>query len=130
MAATVLYLRVSDTPVQRMKFAGVRRYAASREWKVVAVDKDDSAPERIRELLKRHRPIGCVVDCCGNENPLRPSVFRNIPAVWLDAPSHVRGAIGSHSVSVDEEAVASTALRELTANFPKSLATVEFQFEP
>jgi len=130
MSATILFLLARDTPVQTMKLAGVRRYAASREWKVVAVGKDDSAPERIRELFSRHRPIGCVVDCCGNENPLRPSIFRNIPAVWLDAPYHARGAIGSHSVSVDEEAVASTALRELTANFPKSLATVEFQFEP
>ena len=130
MAATVLYLRVSDTPVQRMKFAGVRRYAASREWKVIAVKKDDSGSEQIRELFKRHRPVGCVVDCCGNESPLRPSIFGDLPAVWLDAPSHARGVIGSHSVSVDEEAVASTALRELTANFPKSLAAVEFQFEP
>ncbi len=113
-----------------MKLAGVRRYAGTRGWEVAAVPGDESGPGRIRELLKRHRPIGCVVDCSGNENPLRPSIFGDIPAVWLDAPSHVRGAIGSHSVSVDEEAVASTALHELTANFPQSLAAVEFQFEP
>ena len=130
MSATILYLCARDTPVQTMKIAGVRRYAATRGWQVAAVTSEDSEPKRIPALLRRFRPVGCVVDCSGNERPLRPSHFGDVPAVWLDAPSHTQGTVCPHSVSVDEEAVARTALRELSANLPKSFATVEFQFEP
>ncbi len=128
---TILYLCFSDIPVERMKLAGVRRYAATRGWEAVAVSLGDSQPERIPALLSRHRPVGCVIDCHGNESRLGPTLFRRVPAIWLDAPEDAKaGTVGSPSISMDEAAVARTALRELSANFPKSFATVEFQFEP
>ena len=128
---TILYLCFSDTPVQSMKLAGVRRYAATRGWEVVDVPKTESGPERIPALLARHRPVGCVIDCCGNKSRLGPALFGLVPAVWLDAPKDAKaGTAVSPSVSVDEAAVARTALRELSANLPKSFAAVEFQFEP
>ena len=127
----ILYLGFSDTPVQNMKLAGVRRYAATRGWEVVDVSKTESGPERIQALLARHRPVGCVIDCGGNKSRLGPALFGLVPAVWLDAPEDAKtGTAVSPSVSVDEAAVARTALRELSANFPKSFAAVEFQFEP
>ena len=128
---TILYLGFSDTPVQRLKFAGVKRYAATRGWEVVNVSKTESGPERIPAFLARHRPVGCVIDCRGNKSRLGPALFGRVPAVWLDAPEDAKtGTAVNPSVSVDEAAVARTALRELSANFPKSFAAVEFQFEP
>ena len=128
---TILYLGFSDTPVQRLKFAGVKRYAATRGWEVVNVSKTESGPERIPAFLARHRPVGCVIDCRGNKSRLGPALFGRVPAVWLDAPEDAKtGTVVNPSVSVDEAAVARTALRELSANFPKSFAAVEFQFEP
>ena len=128
---TILYLGFSDTPVQRLKFAGVKRYAATRGWEVVNVSKTESGPERIPAFLARHRPVGCVIDCCGNKSRLGPALFGRVPAVWLDAPEDAKtGTAVNPSVSVDEAAVSRTALRELSANFPKSFAAVEFQFEP
>ena len=128
---TILYLFFRETPVQIMKLAGVRRYAEARGWEAVAVPRADSTRERLPALLARHKPVGCVVDCCGSKIPLEPHLFGNLPAVWLDVPSEQLGGIAGHScVCGDEEAGARTALRELSSNFPKSLAAVEFQFEP
>lgn len=114
-----------------MKLAGVRRYAEARGWEVVIVPRADSTPKRLPVLLARHRPVGCIIDCCGSEIPLKPYLFGRFPAVWLDVPSELLGSIaGFPCVCGDEEAVARTALRELSSNFQKSLAAVEFQFEP
>lgn len=127
----ILYLFFRDTPVQKMKLSGVRRYADARGWKTLPVLRSDSIPERLPALLARHRPVGCIVDCCGNGIPLKPRLFGRLPVVWLDVPSERFGSIdGYPCVCGDEEAVARTALRELSSNFPKSLAAVEFQFEP
>ena len=47
----ILYLGVLDGNfVQEMKLAGVRRYAAAREWEVVPVRKVSSFPRRLSTL--------------------------------------------------------------------------------
>jgi DNA-binding LacI/PurR family transcriptional regulator len=98
---------------------------------VVTVPAADSTPERLPFLLARHRPVGCIVECFGNETRLMPKSFGSLPAVWLDVPSETHGDIdGRLSVCVDDKAIARTALRELSANFPKSLAAVEYQWFP
>lgn len=132
MSETLLYLGVLDNGfVQRMKLVGIRRYADARRWKVVTVPAADSTPERLPFLLARHRPVGCIVECFGNETRLMPKSFGSLPAVWLDVPSETHGDIdGRLSVCVDDKAIARTALRELSANFPKSLAAVEYQWFP
>lgn len=127
----VLYLGVLDGNfVQEMKLAGVRRYAAARGWEVVPVRKALSTPKRLGALLLRYRPVGCIVECFGDATQLRPALFGRIPAVWLDFTPDTADAgdpFGRPCVSVDEEAVARAALRELSANRVESIAVVEFQ---
>ena len=115
-----------------MKLAGVRRYAATRGWGVETVPEAESGPERLRSLLTGCEPMGCIVECFGGESRLKPHLFGMVPAVWLDFPSELNAAFGANfrdgspTVSVDEEAVASAALRELSGTRPVSLAAVEF----
>lgn len=129
MSATILYLgTIADSPVQEMKLSGVRRYAVARYWEVVPVPKVEFPPEKAKLFLHHLQPIGCIVDCCGNKPAFAPSFFGRLPVVWLDIPSGARRLCPF--VSVDDEAVARTALRELSANRPASFATVEFQWQP
>lgn len=127
----ILYLGVLDGNfVQEMKLAGVRRYAAARGWEVVPVRKTFSTPKRLPALLARYRPVGCIVECFGDATYLRPALLGRIPAVWLDFTPETADAGdlgGRPCVSVDEEAVALAALRELSANRVESIAVVEFQ---
>lgn len=130
----ILYLGVlADTPVQEMKLAGARRYAEARGWRIVPIPLADSMPEHVPALLARHRPVGCIVECFGNESPIKPSLFGPLPAVWIDFPSVLDTFSGVNAwrgvpvVSLDEEAVASAALRELSATRPESFAAVEFR---
>lgn len=127
----LLHLCFHDIAVQRMKLEGVRRYAEARGWEVVTFSKEGLGAVPVAAQLARHKPVGCIVDCCGNEIPIKPHLFGRFPVVWLDVPSEsLEDIAGYPCVCVDEEAVARTALRELSSNFPKSLAAVEFQFEP
>lgn len=127
----ILYLGVLDGNfVQEMKLAGVRRYAAARGWEVVPVRKTFSTPKRLPALLARYRPVGCIVECFGDATRLSPALLGRIPAVWLDFTPETADAgdlLQRPCVSVDEEAVALAALRELSANRVESIAVVEFQ---
>ena len=127
----ILYLGVLDGNfVQEMKLAGVRRYAAARGWEIVPVRKTLSTPKRLPSLLARHCPVGCIVECFGDDTALRPALFGRIPAVWLDftpANADAGDFVGRPRVSIDEEAVARAALREISANRAESIAVVEFQ---
>ncbi len=130
----ILYLGVlDDTPVQDMKLAGVRRYAGARGWEVVTIPLADARPGRVQSLLRQFRPIGCIVECFGNVSPLKPTLFGRLPVVWMDFPSGLESLsgvdprCGLSAVSVDEEAVARAALRELSATRPESFAAVEFR---
>ncbi|MBR1609230.1 MAG: hypothetical protein IJ678_06405, partial [Kiritimatiellae bacterium] len=49
---------------------GMERYAGARGWKVLHAEVDPADPVRgIRDVLRRVRPIGCVVGAGG---PLHP----------------------------------------------------------
>ncbi len=129
MFQKILYLGALDKGfVQEAKLAGIRRYAAARRWEVVPVPKAQSIPSRIPDLLKRHRPLGCVVELFGGSTPLLPPrLFGPVPTVYLDLPNSLHGRLSGRVVSVDDEAVARTALRELAAGRPASVAAVEFE---
>ena len=129
-SSKILYLGlIEETPVQKMKLVGVRRYADARRWEVVSIPKSDCVPGKIRSLLEKHRPIGCIAD-----SPYAvgfpPSLFGRVPVVWLDVSPDMRGKLGAApAVFFDNEAVAQVALRELAANRPESFATVEYQWQ-
>ena len=124
----ILYLGAfQEGFVQNMKIAGIRRYAAARRWEVVAVPKSQSVPARIPAILRKYRPLGCVVEFFGGDRPfLKPSLFGSVPIVYLDMPGCVQKDIVGRAVAVDEESVARAAFRELSAVRPESFAAVEF----
>ena len=126
----ILYLggALDDGFVQTMKLTGIRRYAATRRWDVMAISKSRSAPARIPALLEKYRPIGCVVEFFGGDRPfLKPSLFGSVPIVYLDIPGGLQTDLADRAVAVDEDAVARAALRELSAVRPASFAVVEYQ---
>ena len=124
----ILYLGIFDDGfVQTRKLTGIRRYAAARRWEVVAAPMSQSVPKRVPALLRKYRPIGCVVEFFGGARPfLKPSLFGSIPVVYLDMPGGLRNDLADRAVAVDEKAVAHAALRELSAVRPASFAAVEY----
>ena len=126
---SILYLGAMDDGfVQTMKLSGIRRYADARRWEVVPVPRAQSVPSRVPALLDQYQPLGCVVESFGGNSPfLPPRLFGPTPVVYLDTPNGLHGRLLGHVVSVDDEAVARAALRELAAVRPVSFAAVEFE---
>ena len=121
----ILYLGVPDASlVQEKKFAGVRRYAASRGWDAVSAPRPEEGLGGIPGLLRRFRPVGCVIECRGRRDRLPNRLFGPVPAVYLDSPPDPRPG-GRRCVSIDNEAIARTAMRELAGWRPASVAVVE-----
>ncbi len=105
------------------KLAGIRRFARTRAWEVVAVPFPEAHPSDVRPLLKRHRPIGCIVERASWDEFLPPRLFGGTPVVYLD-PQNPAKRLGAPAVVCDNAAVAELAFRELAAGMPPCLATV------
>ena len=121
----ILYLGVPDASlVQEKKFAGIRRYAALHGWEAVSAPMPAEGPGGIPALLGRLRPIGCVIECCGRRERFPKRLFGPVPAVYLDSPLDSRSS-DRLCVSIDDEAIARTAMRELAGWRPVSVAVVE-----
>ncbi len=125
LPATVLYIcMIPGTPSYQLKLAGIRRYCAARGWNVVAVDRADSTPGNLPSLLRRHSPVGCVVEGIGRHADLPPHLFRGIPVSYIGYPRRI---IGSHpNFGFDPVAIAKAALRELSAGMPSCYAAIGF----
>ena len=124
----ILYLwLVDDNPVQEAKLAGIRRYAASRRWDVVAVHESKAGPGSVEALLAEWHPLGCIVESAGGKHFLPPRRFGAVPVVYLDMPPGLHGNLADRSVAVDDEAVAGAAFRELSVGLPKALAVVQYR---
>lgn len=128
VSSKILYLGAQSVGfVQKIKLSGIRRYAEARRWEVVVVPRSQSVPSRITPLLGKYRSVGCIVESFGGDRPfLDPRLFGSVPVVYLDMPDAMRCGLAVRTVSVDEESVARTALRELSAVRPASLAVVGF----
>lgn len=123
--ATVLYLSVVDgSPSHAAKLAGIRRYCAMRGWNVEPVTTEDATPEKLPKILRRHHPVGCVVDGVGRSAPLPPRLFRGIPVSYV---GYLPGETGTKpNFRFDADAIAKAALRELSAGRPSCYAAVGF----
>ncbi len=128
MSATILYLNtVSGDLIHRMKFAGIRRYAAMRGWEAVAVPRSELPPEGAAALLAAHSPVaGCVIEASADETLLSQSLFGSVPVVYLHPPSSLRDGRAAY-VATDNEAVARAAFRELSARRPAAYAVVGYR---
>ena len=124
---TILYLNmIPGDLVKERLLAGIRRYARGRGWEVEAVREAASRPRMIPELIANKHPVGCIVQC-GRDVVLPPlRSFGNVPAVFLGADDASRSDFVNRVV-FDEEAVARTAFRELSAGKPEAYATVIFR---
>ncbi len=128
MSAAILYLNtVSGDLIHRMKFAGIRRYAAMRGWEAVAVPRSELPPEGAAALLAAHSPVaGCVIEASADETLLSQSLFGSVPVVYLHPPSSLRDGRAAY-VATDNEAVARAAFRELSARRPAAYAVVGYR---
>ncbi len=122
---TILYLNTDPgARIPEMTLAGIRRYAAARRWKAEAFSSAESRQEAIPALMAAHAPIaGCVYECSDDNVPASPSVFGNVPVVYLHATPRIRGGCVMR-LPTDNKAVAKTAFRELSAGRPAAFAVV------
>ena len=120
---TVLYLSmIGKSPSHEGKLAGVRRYCSLRGWEVVPVFRNDVTPATLPDILRRHRPLGCVVEGVGRHADFPPRLFRGMPVSYIGYP---RGRTGPFAnFHFDAAAIAEAALRELSAGMPSCYAAI------
>ena len=115
---------VSGSPSHRLKLAGIRRYCAARGWEAVAIERADSTPEALTEILRRHSPVGCIVDGTGRHSDLPPRLFRGTSVTYVGYPSDIAGS--RPNFCFDTNAIVQTAFRELSAGMPSCYAAIGF----
>ena len=127
------------------KLDGVRRYARTLDWRVLAMPPrgmrrpSSPLPPRVagalppldvaalRREIASLAPVACVVDCSIPENVPPPEVFGDVPVSWLDMADPLgprRGAVVRH----DGTAIARAAFRELSASLPSAFAVSPYHF--
>ncbi|MBR0056172.1 MAG: substrate-binding domain-containing protein [Kiritimatiellae bacterium] len=122
----ILYLHmIAGDTCQLARLAGIRRYAAARGWRVEALRREASRAAMIPAILKRHRPVGCIVEGAGRWDGLPPSLFGRTPVAYIDVLDETLCG-DSPRVIIDCDAVADTAFRELSALKPSCYAAVGF----
>lgn len=122
----ILYLHmISGDTCQLARLAGMRRYAAARGWEVEAIRRQDSRASMIGSIIARHGPAGCIVEGDGRMDDLPPALFGRVPVAYIDV---LDAALCGDAprVVIDFDAVADTALRELSALKPSCYAAVGF----
>jgi len=125
-APLILYFGgFSNNASQCMKLAGIRRWAAALGWKAKMIQRPASTPENLPALLSRYRPVGCICEGSGHWVDLPPRLFGKTPVAYIEyPPSVVAGKTGN--ILVDDDAIARTALQELSAGRPSCYAAVGF----
>lgn len=124
----VLYVDVlADHPVQNRKLAGVRRYAALRGWDVLCVTRREMDRTKVGDLLEKHRPVGVVVEGSGRRNAFPPHLFGRMPVSYVEYPA-AETAGRAPNVSIDDDAIADVAFRELSLGRPSAFAVVGYRY--
>ncbi len=121
---SLLYLDIVPShPVQNRKLAGVRRYATLRGWSVVGVSRRDMADVDLRALLARHRPVGVIVEGSGRRKAFPPQLFGRVPVSYIEYPAEETAGRAAN-VSIDDDAIADVAFRELSLGNPDAFAVL------
>ena len=125
MKPCVLYLSVIEgSPSHAAKLAGIRRYCSSRGWNAVPIFRGELSAAALPAILRRHHPVGCVVDGVGRHCDLPPRLFRGLPLSYIGYPPGTTGCAPNFHFSAS--AIAETALRELAVGMPPCYAAVGF----
>ena len=129
-APVILYLNAApDDLIHGMKLAGIRRYAAVRGWGAVAIPPRKYNSRSIAALLAAHRPVaGFVIEATNDKSSLRPSLFGDVPIVYLHPPPELRDGRAAY-VATDNEAVARAVFRELSARHPAAYAVAGYHLQ-
>ena len=123
----VLYLDMwVGERIQEMKLAGIRRFAAMRDWKIVVKSERSSRPRHLSRILKRENPIGCIVECSAGRHDLSPDLFGDIPVVYLDCSRSLFGSRAAKAIHDGKQTVRA-AFRELASNNPSAYAVVGYR---
>jgi LacI family transcriptional regulator len=121
---TILYVDCRPGEgIWRRRLEGIRRYAATRGWRVETLEHGVATPDTLHEVLDTLRPVGCVAECWDSDRPLSPACFGNVPVVFF-CPLDEPGWRGAPGVECDEAAVARMAFRELSSGNPPAYAVV------
>lgn len=122
---TILYVNFRpDAGIDKMRLAGLRRFAAGRGWRVETLDHEVCSPESLREALSRLRPVGCAVEAWDPHTALRPSLFGRVPVVYFSLPPNRAGWSGARLIECDNALVARMAFKELSSTKPSSYAVL------
>lgn len=119
----VLYLSRDGLSYSHVgKLAGILRYCSSRGWVAESVIRQGFSAEMLSGILRRHRPIGCIVDGVATPVNLPPRLFGEIPVTYI---GYRRGEVGNLlNFIFDANAIAKMAFRELSVGMPGCYAVV------
>ena len=88
---TILYIEASTrSEPERLKIAGVNRYAGTRRWNVQLVYHTGTKPS-VKRILREMKPIGVIMESCDGTSSFPPKLFGNLPVVYLDANPRAYG---------------------------------------
>ena len=125
MAPTILYVNFRpDAGIDKLRLAGLRRFAAGRAWRVETLDHAVCSPESLRGALRRLRPVGCAAEAWDPHTALRPSLFGHVPVVYFSLPPNRAGWGRASMVECDNALVARMAFKELSSTKPSSYAVL------
>ena len=125
MAPTILYVNFRpDAGIDKLRLAGLRRFAAGRAWRVETLDHAVCSPESLRGALRRLRPVGCAAEAWDPHTALRPSLFGRVPVVYFSLPPNRAGWGRASMVECDNALVARMAFKELSSTRPSSYAVL------
>ena len=112
-----------ESAAGQMKLSGIRRRLSFGGMDVVLLPMSMSRPKELAAALARHRPAGCIVECSHGHVDLPPTLFGDLPVVYLDGRSSLYGGRVSKVVH-DGTATARAAFKELLKTRPSCLAVV------
>lgn len=119
----ILCLEWPDTPGADMAMGGILRMAEAGGLEIRVFSRDKVQPAEVPALVRRLRPLGCIVNDPAEDGYYPPPLFGSVPVVYFDLPSPPRWR-GVRSVRCDNSAVAGMAFRELSAGLPDCYAAV------
>ena len=121
---TILYFQSQSKTNAAEKLGGVQDVAAKCGWLVQTVPGLPS-PKRLRALEDFWRPVGAIVECGGTAATVAPSMFGDLPIVFLD---HDPSCLPKNAFCVthDSAATARMAARELMRSGATAFAYVPY----
>ena len=125
MTASIIVINASPKDaVDRLRLAGMSRYAGVLGMRVVPVARENATADALRRMLAEWKPVGCIVSHSDSRMPV-PGVLRRLPTVHLECQAGFSNG-DVCSVLLDNAAVGEMAFRELEAARPKAHALVRF----